>query len=130
MKKFAFIAGWIAILLINIWYLYDSFGYFSKNLTDLIYVFAIAIAGGIAFLIYSKCSQKWQRRIQLILLGLMASGYSLICITILIVAIQFSRYPFDREMIMYLVIIATFVAIGACYSWRQIYRRLRTRREN
>jgi len=49
MKKFAFIASWIAILLINIWYLYDSFEFFSKDLTDLIYVFAIAIVGGIAF---------------------------------------------------------------------------------
>jgi hypothetical protein len=130
MKKFAFVAGWIAILLINIWYLYDSFEYFSKDLTDLIYVFAITIVGGIAFWIYSKCSQKWRRRIQLILLGLMATGYSLICITILVIAIQFSRYPFDREMILYLVIIAAFVAMGACYSWWQFCQRLRKRREN
>jgi len=128
MKKFAFIAGLIAILLINIWYLYDSFEYFSKDLTDLIYVFAIAIVGGIAFWIYSKCSPKWRRRIQLILLGLMATGYSLICITILIVTIQFSRYPFDREVTIYLVSISAFGAMGACYSWWQFYRMLRKQR--
>jgi hypothetical protein len=96
-----------------------------KGIITLIYVFAIAIVGGIAFWIYGKCSPSLQRNIQLVLLGLMAVAYSLICITIVIVMIQFSHYPFGGEVMLYLVGISAFGAIGTGYSWWQFYRILK-----
>lgn len=128
MKKFAFIAGWSVILLINIWYLYNSFEYFSKNLTDLIYVFAIAIAGGIAFWIYGKCSQNWQRRIRLILMGSIAIASSLTCAALLFTTIQFARDLLSNKVMFYL---AAFGLLNVAFTyifWRQFYQMLKRRK--
>lgn len=122
MKKFAFIAGWSVILLINFWSLYDSFEYFSKNLTDLIYVFAIAIAGGIAFWIYGKCSQKLQRRIRLIFLCSIAIAGSLTWIALLFTVMQFARDLFSGKVIIYLVAFGLFNVTFTYLVWREFYR--------
>jgi len=127
MKKFAFIAGWIGFPLINLWYLYNSFEYFSKNLTDLIYVFAIAIAGGIAFWIYGKCSPNWQRRIRLILTGSIAIASSLTCAALLFTMIQFARDLFSGKVMFYLVAFGLLNIAFTYIFWRQFYRILKKR---
>jgi hypothetical protein len=95
MKKFAFIAGWISIILINLWWRYNSFEYFSKNLTDLIYVFAPALACGLAcgivLYIFEKFSLENQLKIRIILWGSIAMLLSGFCIWLLFMSIQIFR---------------------------------------
>lgn len=129
MKRFRFIAVWISILLISLWWLhdlYDSFEYFSKNLNDLIYVFAIAVAGGIVFLIYGKCSPKLQRRIRLIFLGSIAIAGSLTCVALLLIMIQL-RDLFNGESMRYLVPFSLSIIALTYFSWWEFYQMLKRR---
>jgi hypothetical protein len=128
MKQFVInVVGILLIISIFIWQLYDSVTYFAKNITDLIYVFAIALVGGIAFWRYSKFSPSLQHRVGLFLLGLIASVSSCLCVLLLSMFVAFWHDSFlseVKDMFSFLGVIA-FNVVCSCYIWWRFYRMLK-----
>jgi hypothetical protein len=71
MKRALHIIAWGLVIILHGWFLLDSFGYYQKSPTDLIYVGAITAvcSGAIAF--YYTRSLRGQRRILIALHGLL-----------------------------------------------------------
>lgn len=122
-KKFVIIVAWSLCIFISIFQLLNAGKYFSQHSTDLIYVFAIALAGGIAFYVYSGISPDLQREFILISLGVIAiimsggSIWSLIVIVQLFQLFQSSPNGTPSEIVALLLVMLFLLILGTIYCW-------------
>lgn len=77
MSRTLHIAAWSVFLLLNGWFLFESFGYFRQNPADLIYVGGITLAGGVGTGFYFSLGFSWRKRLRLVMYALATSSSAL-----------------------------------------------------
>lgn len=74
-RQVNFIIGSVLILL-HVWFLFESFGYFRQNPRDLINVVGIVLFAAVALSIYVLLPFDWRKRLRLMGFGLLTSGFA------------------------------------------------------
>jgi hypothetical protein len=100
----------------------DPIHYFSEQPHQLLVVAAIAIIGGLVALIFYRLSPHWQRRVELLTLGLAASflaaftGYMLYMSASFLSFIGISQYP------AYFIYTPVCLGVADALLWYFFYR--------
>lgn len=128
MRKIAIIVGRIICVLWLIWTLYDSVTFFSKNIIDLLYVFAIALVGGASYVVYDKLSLHGRRRLLLWLWGIISivlSGFCFWFFYTCVLIFHSGPATMPLEIVAIFVVFAFVILAGVTYSWWQFYGMLK-----
>ena len=100
----------------------DPIDYFSQQPSRLLFVAAIAIAGGLAMFAFYRLSPSWQRRMKFLALGLAASFLAAFTGYMLYVLVRsLSFFGIAKSPLYFILIPMCFGAIDALL-WYEFYR--------
>ena len=133
MKKWASLVVVVVVVvcalldLIHEFYANDTLHYFSSEPLRLLYVSSIAIAGGLAALVFSRFSRRAQRRVRLFGWGAAASVLTAFCGYSLYQSVSLLPMILANSGTGWLVLVPLMFASIAAYLWFEFFRAWKTR---
>jgi len=124
-NRFLNVAFAIAFIGINAWFLFGSTQYFAKSPTDLVYVAAIALLGGLAAIFYFKLSHHRRYKTKRLIYGSITACFSACFVFSLAVTLKFfviSPSPYFQLTPEIIASLAGWLLLMAAFvftSWRE-----------
>ena len=104
----------------------DPIGFFAAKPHQLLYVAAIAIAGGLAALSFDRLSSRAKRQVQIFAWGAAASTTTFMAVYFACCFFSVSSFVIKTANMGGILIVPLIISGFAAYLWFEFYRALRT----